>query len=121
MAKGKRNFGDSPQDILLKRQLGADEYDRRKAKLQGEIELKKSSKAVKEAFTGGVNTAIDDGWIKARGRYFWTTNGIVVDSTNPFFQEYSATYTDEDGSSQTEKNAETTESWADKWASENGL
>lgn len=120
MAKGKRRAFNDPAKQLKALQKSSDDVIKAFGGTVGGGTPIKGK--VAEAIWGkGINTKVDDDWVKARGRYFWTTNGTVVDGTNPFFQEYSATYTDEDGSSQTEKNAETTESWADKWASENGL
>lgn len=112
MGKGKRRAFNDPA-----KQLGA---------------LQKSSDDVIKAFGGkGFTTdIIDDGWIKARGHYYWRGGkGFYSEAGSWDTEELKklidktklTTYTDEDGNSQTENNADTTEDWANKWAEENGL
>lgn len=113
---GKRKaFGESPEEMLLKRRLGTAEYNKRKE----ELTPKKPKKIPKRPEAKIVE--LPNPW--GRGILTWqqgvggmwtveTTPEGINPFINPFYAKYKGFYEEDPPE-------ETTEDWADKWAAEN--
>jgi len=102
VAKGARqSFGESPQETLLKRQLGTEEYNRRRMEAKRKIAPKIAPRiSYTETSTWDVEA------IKKLTQGIWT-------------QEYEWNM-GMDLTKTPEVKPETTEDWTEKWARENG-
>lgn len=131
MSKGRRKqFGESPAEILLKQRLGTVKYNQ----LKDATKKPKKVKKVESPWGKGVITELAPGevvWGRRQGGYYYGgfdpggsfSAGVwdkeqLAELMKPINQH---AYVDENGNSQTENNAKPEpESWADKWAKENG-